>query len=247
MVTAKDSYLYCAVRLLSRRESAMADLDELEITGIKGIIFDCYKTIIDIETDEDSMRTWEPLSKWLIYQGIKISPEEIKDWYKREVKEYINTRWEAFPEVDVAKVFQSICQSHALWKIDPEMLGKETARAFRAASLRRLQAFPQSVRLLKKLERYPKAIVSNGQRVFSEREVRYFGFFELFNVVIFSSDFGHKKPDPRIFLEATRQLSLEPEEVLCIGDNFENDIVPATKLGMKAMHIEEAWRLFKVG
>jgi putative hydrolase of the HAD superfamily len=149
--------------------------------------------------------------------------------------------------VDVARVFQSICQSHALWEIDPEMLGKETARAFRAASLRRLQAFPQSVRLLKKLERYPKAIVSNGQRVFSEPEVRYFCFYELFNAVIFSSDFGHKKPDPRIFLEATRQLSLEPEEVLCIGDNFENDIVPATKLGMKAMHIEEAWRLFKVG
>ncbi len=225
----------------------MADLDELGITGIKGIIFDCYKTIIDIETDEDSMRTWELLSKWLIYQGIKISPEELMDWYKREVKEYINTRWEAFPEVDVARVFQSICQSHALWEIDPEMLGKETARAFRAASLRRLQAFPQSVRLLKKLERYPKAIVSNGQRVFSEPEVRYFCFYELFNAVIFSSDFGHKKPDPRIFLEATRQLSLEPEEVLCIGDNFENDIVPATKLGMKAMHIEEAWRLFKVG
>jgi putative hydrolase of the HAD superfamily len=34
---------------------------------------------------------------------------------------------------------------------------------------------------------------------------------------------------------------------LCIGDSYENDIVPATKLGMKAMHIEEAWKRFKVG
>lgn len=167
--------------------------------------------------------------------------------YKREVMEYIEARWEAFPEVDVAKVFQSICQSHTLWKLDPELLGKETARTFRAGSLRRIQAFPQSVRLLMKLEGYPKAIVSNGQRVFSEPEVRYFGLYELFDVVIFSSDFGHKKPDPRIFLEATRQLDMQPEEVLFIGDNYENDIVPATKLGMKAMHIEEAWKRFKVG
>jgi putative hydrolase of the HAD superfamily len=192
------------------------------------------------------MKTWEPLSKWLIYQGVKITPEDLLNWYKREAKEYTDARWEAFPEVDVAKVFQSICQSHALWKIDPEQLGKETARAFRASSLRHLQAFPQSVRLIKKLESYPKAIVSNGQRVFSELEVRYFGLYELFNVVIFSSDFSHKKPDPRIFLEAIKQLDMQPEEVLCIGDNFENDIVPAIKLGMKAMHIEEAWKRFKV-
>ena len=90
------------------------------------------------------------------------------------------------------------------------------------------------------------AILSNGQRVFSEFELRYFGIYDLFKVVIFSSDFGHKKPDPRIFIEATKRLNLEPEEILSIGDNLENDIVPSTKLGMKAMHIEEAWKLFNV-
>jgi putative hydrolase of the HAD superfamily len=146
----------------------------------------------------------------------------------------------------VDQVFTKICQAHALWDIDEEAVGVEAARAFRAASLRRLRAFPQSLRLLKVLEEYPKAIVSNGQRVFSELEMRYFGLYDLFQFFIFSSDFGHKKPDPRIFLDATRRLGIEPEETLCIGDNFDNDIVPAAKLGMKAMHIEEAWRMFNV-
>lgn len=217
------------------------------ITGIKGLIFDCYKTLIDVETDEDNIITWEPVSKWLVYQGVKIPPDELMNSYKRGVKEYLQGRWEAYPEVDVVKVFQSICQSHALWEIDSERLAIETTRTFRAGSIRRLQAFPQSVRLLKELESYPKVIVSNGQRVFSELELRYFGLYKLFNTVIFSSDFAHKKPDPRIFLEAAKQLGLEPEEILSIGDNFENDIVPAAKLGMKALHIEEAWKLFKVG
>lgn len=225
----------------------MTELDDLGITGIKGIIFDCYKTLIDIETDEDNISTWEPVSKWLIYQGVKIPPGELMIAYKRGVKEYLQGRWEAYPEVDIVKVFQSICQSHAIWEIDSAWLAIETSRAFRAGSIRRLQAFPQSVRLLKELESYPKAIVSNGQRVFSELELRYFGLYELFNTVIFSSDFAHKKPDPRIFLEATKQLGLESEEVLSIGDNFDNDIIPAAKLGMKAIHIEEAWKLFKVG
>ena len=76
--------------------------------------------------------------------------------------------------------------------------------------------------------------------------MRYFGLYDKFKNVIFSSDFGHKKPDPRIFLEATKQMGLEPEEVMSIGDNFDNDIVPSSRLGMKAMHIEEAWKYFGV-
>jgi len=125
-------------------------------------------------------------------------------------------------------------------------LGTEASRAFRAGSLRRLQVFPQSFRLIEELENYPKVIVSNGQRVFSELEMRYLGLYDKFSHVVFSSDFGHKKPDPRILLEGTKLMGLEPEEVMCIGDNLENDIVPSSRLGMKAMHIEEAWRLFGV-
>ncbi len=39
-------------------------------------------------------------------------------------------------------------------------------------------------------------------------------------------------------------MGLEPEDVQCIGDNFKNDIAHSTRLGMKAMHVEEIWRLF---
>jgi len=227
----------------------MAKLEDLGIVGIKGLIFDLYNTLIDIRTDEESISTYEPVSKWLIYQGVKISPEDLKAEYRRLVKKDMESRWEKYPEVRVEQVFARICKSHALWEIDQTLmgaLGAETARAFRAGSLRRLQVFPQSLNLLQELEAYPKIIVSNGQRVFSEKEMRYFGLYDRFQSVIFSSDFGRKKPDPRIFLEAVRQLGLEPEEIMCIGDNFDNDITPAARLGMRALHIEEAWKLFKV-
>jgi putative hydrolase of the HAD superfamily len=102
------------------------------------------------------------------------------------------------------------------------------------------------VRLLKELKEYPMGVVSNGQRVFSEIELRYLDLFDHFQSVIFSSDLGFKKPDPRIFLAGARALGLNENEVLYIGDNFENDIIPSVKLGMKSMHIEEAWRFFKV-
>ena len=222
----------------------MTKLEEKGFVGIKGLIFDLYNTLIDIKTDESSIETYEQVSKWLIYQGVNISAEDLKNEYVRRVKEDMESRWEKYPEVRVEQIFTKICKSHSVWDIDEVRLGTETSRAFRAGSLRRLQVFPKSLRLLKELEGYPKVIVSNGQRVFSELEMRYLGLYNQFSHVIFSSDLGHKKPDPRIFLEATKLMGWEPEEVLCIGDNFENDIVPSTRLGMKAMHIEEVWRLF---
>lgn len=224
----------------------MTKLDEKGITGIKGLIFDLYNTLIDIKTDEDSMETYEPVSKWLIYQGVRISPDELRSEYKRLVKEDMESRWELNPEVKVEEVFANICKGHALWKIDETRLGLETSRAFRAGSLRRLQLFPQSLPLLGVLEGIPRVTVSNGQRVFSEQEMRYFGLYDRFSHVIFSSDFGHKKPDPRIILEGARLLGLEPEEIMFIGDNFDNDIIPSSRLGMKAMNVEEAWKFFGV-
>jgi len=221
----------------------MLEIQGLE--GVKGMLFDCYKTLIDIQTDESSLDTYRPISSWLIYQGVKITPEELMAEYKGSCRMEIEAGFERYPEVKVERVFSSICKRHALWNIDEAVVGIETARAFRAGSLRRLQAFPQSLRLLDQFQGYSLGIVSNGQRVFSELELKYLDLYKYFQLVIFSSDLGYKKPDPRIFQAATQQLGLRPEEMMYIGDSFENDIIPSIKLGMKAMHIEEAWRFFK--
>jgi len=201
--------------------------------------------LIDIKTDDDSLETFRPVCNWLIYQGVKISPEELLTEYKKTVKEELESKWEMHPEIKVELVFGRICKQHSLWDINESVVGAEAARAFRAASLRHFQAFNQSIELLKKLEGYPMGIVSNAQAVFSELELRYLDLRKHFQFVIFSSDFGHKKPDPRIILEGAKRLGLEPEEILSIGDNMDQDIAPSVKLGMKALDIEEAWKLFE--
>lgn len=182
--------------------------------GIKGLLFDCYRTLIDIQTDENSLDTYKPISSWLIYQGVRISPEELEGEYRGSCKMAIEGGYERYPEVKVELIFSDICKRHALWNIDEARVGIETARAFRAGSLRRFRAYPQSVSLLEQLRGYPLAVVSNGQRVFSEQELKYLDLYKYFQVVIFSSDLGYKKPDPRIFTAATERLGLKPEEVM---------------------------------
>ena len=220
----------------------------LNNNGIKGIMFDCYKTLIDIKTDEHSVATYEPVSRWLMYHGVKVSPDQLLKEYKCKCKEEIERCWERHSEIKIESIFSKICRQHSSWDINEETVGIEAARIFRSSSIRRLQAFPQSIRLLEKLRSmgYPMGIVSNGQRVFSELEVKHLGLSNYFKFILFSSDFGVKKPHHRIFLEGASQLSLQPGEIMYIGDSFENDINPSRQVGMKAMHIEEAWRQFKV-
>ena len=134
----------------------MAKLEEKGILGIKGIIFDLYNTLIDIHTDEESINTYEAVSKWLIYQGVKIPAEDLKNDYRRMAKEGMEAKWEKHPEIRVEDIFGRICKSHALRDIDEVRLGVETARAFRAGSLRRLQLFPQSLHIIAGAEKLPQ-------------------------------------------------------------------------------------------
>jgi putative hydrolase of the HAD superfamily len=217
-----------------------------EMNVVKGIMLDCYKTLIDIKTDESSISTYQPVSKWLMYYGVNISAEELMREYKGRCKEEIERCREMHSELKVEEVFSKIIRQHSSWPVNDVTVGIEAARLFRSSSVRRLKAFPQSYRLLQKLKSYPLGIVSNGQRVFSELELRHLGLYGFFQFVLFSSDFGYKKPDARIFLAGAKQLGLRPHEILYIGDSYENDIHPSMGLGMKALHIEDAWAYFGV-
>lgn len=213
------------------------------LEGVKGILFDCYDTLIDIRNDEDDIQTYATVSSWLQYEGVRIDPDTLRDQYHRRIRRSMDRSKEKHPEVRLEEIFGEICADHRLWEIDELLVGMSAARAFRAASLRRFRAFPETLRLLDHLGYVAKGIVSNGQRVFSEIELKFLDLHRYFDVIVFSSDVRVKKPDPRIFRTALEAMALEPEDALFIGDSFEDDIHGARKVGMQAMFIREAWTI----
>ena len=50
-------------------------------------------------------------------------------------------------------------------------------------------------------------------------------------LVVGSSECGHVKPSPRIFLEGARRAGLDPSNVAYVGDSMVLDVVPALKAG----------------
>jgi HAD superfamily hydrolase (TIGR01549 family) len=68
-----------------------------------------------------------------------------------------------------------------------------------------------------------------------QRELTALGFPDAFEAIVTSGEVGYRKPHPLVFETALRHLDLPPADVLMVGDSYENDVVPAAKLGMTAV------------
>lgn len=198
---------------------------------------------MDIQTDESDFYTYDTVSKWLQYQGVRIDPDTLKREYRARAKEEVESSPEEHAEIRIEEIFSRICGENSIWDVDKHKLGIEASRVFRSASLRRIGVFAQSLKLIEGSPHLKRCILSNGQRVFSELELRFLGLYGLFDPIIFSSDVRYKKPNPKIYRLALDRMQLKPEEVLFIGDTLENDIIAPQEIGMQAIHIEEAWKL----
>jgi len=64
------------------------------------------------------------------------------------------------------------------------------------------------------------------------------GLAPALDVILDSALVGVSKPDPAIFRAALERLQLPPEEVVCVGDSFERDMIPARELGMKTIWLK---------
>jgi HAD superfamily hydrolase (TIGR01509 family) len=64
------------------------------------------------------------------------------------------------------------------------------------------------------------------------RELRQQGLPDVFEAIVTSGDVGYRKPHLLVFESALRELQLQPEHAVVVGDSYECDIVPAASLGM---------------
>jgi putative hydrolase of the HAD superfamily len=81
---------------------------------------------------------------------------------------------------------------------------------------------------------YLLGIISNGALEVQHQKLHNLGIGPFLNCIVFSEELGIKKPDSRIFLEASRLLKTRPEECLYVGDSYDTDVIGARNSGMRA-------------
>lgn len=83
---------------------------------------------------------------------------------------------------------------------------------------------------------YNLGIIANQQDGLKRRLDKW-GILNYFDIIISSSDTGVSKPDKSIFEKAIAKSKCTPAECFMIGDRLDNDIIPASEIGMKTIWI----------
>ena len=108
-------------------------------------------------------------------------------------------------------------------------LATELYHLYMEARFATVKPFPEVPTALTQLAtRFQLGVISNG----NTRPDR-FGLPSVFDFVVFATDCGVFKPDPRIFKFALHKINRNPEEVLHVGDSLENDVSGANNSGLR--------------
>ena len=94
-----------------------------------------------------------------------------------------------------------------------------------------------------KRRRYHIGIIAN-QSPGAANRLKNWGLSEHIDVVAASAELGASKPDKAIFEQALKMAGCSPSETAMIGDRLDNDIIPATELGMVTVWIPNGLSIY---
>ena len=209
----------------------------MEISGIKGIIFD-YGGTLDTGGDH-----WSEVI-WAAYQqaGVAVDNAEFREAYVQAERELARTR-HILPEHNFGDLLLVKMQLELQWLSEQGLFppaqvqtkAKEVADiCYHSARSKVQEAVPVLEALSKK---YKLELVSNFYGNI-RTVLEDFGISKFFPKIVESAVVGVRKPDPKIFSLGVEDLGLKPEEVVVVGDSYRKDIEPAIKLGCKAIWIK---------
>jgi putative hydrolase of the HAD superfamily len=207
---------------------------------IKGILFDLYGTVIDIETDESLEEIYRGIAHYLTYHGVYLHRWEVRDRYYEIMKQQKETGGEEYPEIDVEAIWNSFLRREGIGTpLAHRKLALILAQIYRAISRKRLQLYPDVKRVLDELHpAFRMALVSDAQPCYALPEMKAVGLDGYFDPVIISAQYGFRKPDTRLMQKALDIMKLLPAEAIFVGNDMYRDIYGASRLGIKSIFID---------
>lgn len=202
----------------------------------KAVLFDFYKTLLDICTDENELTLWERLSIFIRYKGIYYDPLVMRCLFQDLVQQNLENSSELYPDICITDVFKTILSSTGM-PISENLL-QDCVHLFRSLSIKHFNLFPDTISTLKILrQHYKLGLVTDAQRVFLDPELRMTGLSDFFDVIIVSSDHLFHKPDPRMFWMAVNRLGVTLNQALYVGDSYHRDIIGADLAGIDSIMV----------
>ena len=188
---------------------------------IKAIIFDLDNTLIDRQRAFKEMldRKFHQL-----FEDETLIQEMIKDIIE----------WDNNGTVERIVVFKKWAEKYNVTKISAERLDKEWSDESGSVAFLYDDVRETLTELKKK---YKIAILSNGNKTSQRRKLSTIDIYDLLDYSLISGEFTHRKPDKEIFEYTAKQLGLETNECVYVGDNYKIDVLGSKNAGMLPVFI----------
>ena len=193
---------------------------------IKGVLFDLDDTLYDSTSFVDRAR--REAIKMMIDAGLNATEEEAYNILQRIIKEKGPNYGHHFD--DLVKAIEG----HHNPKI--VTMGVITYHNVKFALLR---PYPDTIKTLIELKKMglKLGVVTDGITIKQWEKLIRLGIADFFDEVVTSEEYGLGKPNIEFYRYALKKMNLKGEEVVYVGDRMDNDIIPASKVGMHTIRI----------
>jgi putative hydrolase of the HAD superfamily len=208
------------------------------MTYLRAITFDFWSTLVDgAITPQRTAERLARLHRALVGAGLAHSPKELRAAFTRALDRVAGDAQESLRDVGPPGRWAALA---AELGIPDGLIPYEVVEhAYEDITLDPLPALmpyvEEAVRAVKHAG-YRMGVICNtgmaGGRVLREVLARY-ALLDMFDVSVWSNEFGWSKPDPRIFAHALDALGqVPPERALHVGDLEELDVEGARRAGV---------------
>lgn len=205
------------------------------------IFFDCMETLIDLQ----KLPTIRDYAAWA-YDGSGVEHlwEDFDEFFRYYLlaKQDLSLRIPEHADYEMRGRFLHIIKlslpdmPYGLMESTAGILYENYWRHYKAGSFVKedvMQTLPQ---LMKK---FKLGVVSNFMVMDGiEEMLRQHGIKDCFEFVVTSVAVGWRKPHPAIYKKALEYAYVVPEKVIFVGDDFINDYITPSELGMKAIYLD---------
>lgn len=188
---------------------------------VKALIFDFWGTLVE-------QGVQSPLAQAQKILDLRLP---FSDYVVRMEKAMMT---KPFPELKEA--FAAVCQEFKI-TCDEEKIEQLVGLWNKSWML--AQPYEETVEMLQELkQKYRLILVSNTDNISVSRVLEKFQLAELFERKFLSFELGMLKTDRSFFNHVLDECGLAIEDCVMVGDSLQSDIMPAKKIGMKAVLID---------
>jgi HAD superfamily hydrolase (TIGR01509 family) len=176
--------------------------------------------------------------------GVLLDSEQVWDEAREQLARERNGRWHDRAQQEMMGMSSTEWSRYMHDTIGlaepPEEISREVVGRLAALYRERLPAIPGAREAVERLAaRWPLGLASSSNRELIDLALELLGVGDLFRATVSSEEVARGKPAPDVYLEAARQLGVDPRRSAAIEDS-RNGILAAKAAGMRVVALPNA-------